>query len=141
LNIVWGDVTKLRDHLRAQELAEREHADGLHRAAAVFWGGQGAANFWRGYFLRRFGKIVREGRDCTAVPRFDEFVAQHCRTHGEAHEAANYDAGGQGWTADDVWELLTTERPPLKPIWDHYEAAIKLIAAQDIDGFNSSSPF
>lgn len=122
LGIPWREVTAERDRLRAQELEERGPADALHRAAAVYWGGEGAAPFWRGFFRRKFAKLIADGGDCTSVPGFDMFVGQHFRSGGEE---TNADCVTNGWTCDDVWELLIEERPPLLDVIVHYEQAIR----------------
>jgi hypothetical protein len=124
LNIPWSHVTAERDRLRREELDEREYADSIHKAAARYWGGEGAAPFWRGYFLRKFGKLIREGGDYTKVPRFDEFVAQHFSPNDVLGEQLNHDSTTNGRTCDDAWDLLTDERPPLRSIWEHYERAL-----------------
>ncbi len=82
LGIPWGAVTAERDRLRRVELEEREQADSLHRAAAVYFGGKGAAPFWRGFFRRKFAKLIAEGGDYTSVPGFDLFVAGYYRSKG-----------------------------------------------------------
>ena len=110
LNIPWQLVTSERDRLRREEIDEREQADSLHRAATEYFGGAGAAPFWRGFFRRKFAKLIASGGDYCSVPRFDEFVADFYST-GE-------------WTCDDAWELLIEERPPLRSIWELYDQAI-----------------
>jgi hypothetical protein len=124
LNIEWSQVTAERDRLRREELDEREHADSLHKAATTYWGGEGAAPFWRGFFRRKFDKLIRSGGDYTRVPHFDEFVADHCADRSVVGEALNGEHTTSGWTCDAVWELLIEDRPPLRSIWEHYEAAI-----------------
>ena len=146
LNIPWRSVTAMRDGLRRSEVEEREQADSLHKAAAVFWGGQGALPFWRGFFRRKFAKLIASGGDCTSVPGFDDFVAQYFRAGGEE---INADCVTDGWSTDDVWALLVEERPPLRDVWELYDQALRTIAAQGlldsqlseaVEGF-SAAPF
>jgi hypothetical protein len=133
LNIPWSEVTAERDRLRREELDEREHADAIHKAAAAYWGGPGAAPFWRGFFVRKFGRIIRDGRDYGSVPGFDQFVAEHCRARdGVVGEELNHESVTNGWSCDDVWDLLTTERPPLRSIWEHYDQAIRRLNAMQL---------
>ncbi len=129
LGIPWGAVTAERDRLRRVELEEREQADSLHKAAAVYFGGKGAAPFWRGFFRRKFAKLIAEGGDYTSVPRFDEFVADQFRAGGEE---INGESATNGWTCDDVWELLIEDRPPLRSVWELYDQAVRTLAAQTL---------
>lgn len=130
LKIPWSSVTAERDRLRRIELEERESADALHRAAAVYFGGRGAAPFWRGFFRRKFARLIESGGDYTSVPGFDLFVADYFRPAGDmSNEAVNADDVTAGWSCDDVWELLTTERPPLRSVWELYSQAVVTLAA------------
>jgi hypothetical protein len=149
LGIAWSDVTAERDRLRREELEQREQADSLHKAATEYFGGMGAAPFWRGFFRRKFAKLIASGGDYTSVPKFDSFVQQF---EGVAdHTGAYVNAGAEVWTCDYAWELLIEERPPLKSIWEHYDEAIRRINASGlfdtqlaaaVESFTSSStPF
>ena len=133
LGIPWGAVTAERDRLRRVELEEREQADSLHKAAAVYFGGKGAAPFWRGFFRRKFAKLIAEGGDYTSVPRFDEFVAGHFRPAGDMlAEAVNADDVTGDCTCDDAWELLIEDRPPLRSVWELYDQAVRTLAEQSL---------
>ncbi len=135
LDIPWSDVTAERDRLRSLELDEREQADSLHRAATVYFGGDGAAPFWRGFFRRKFAKLIAAGGDYTDVPGFDLFVSQHFRPVGDmSSEAVNADSVTEGWSADDAWELLIEDRPPLRSVWELYDQAVRTLAAQALLG-------
>jgi hypothetical protein len=124
LNIPWSQVTAERDRLRREELDKREHADSLHKAATQYWGGSGAAPFWRGFFRRKFDKLIRSGGDYTKVRQFDEFVAQHFCPNDVLRESLNHDSITNGRSCQDAWELLIEDRPPLRSIWEVYEEAI-----------------
>ncbi len=136
LNIPWRDVTAERDRLRRAELDEREPADALHRAATLYFGGPGARPFWRGFFARKFRKLIASGGDYTTVRGFDSFLAEYesdnnCGDIGPAY----LNAGRESWTCDSAWELLIEDRPPLRSIWEHYDEAIRRINALGvIDG-------
>ncbi len=131
LGIPWGAVTAERDRLRRIELEEREPADALHRAAAVYFGGEGAAPFWRGFFRRKFAKLIADGGDYTSVKGFDLFVAGYYRPAGDmSSEAVNADSVTNGWSLDDAWELLIEDRPPLRSVWELYDQAVRTLAAQ-----------
>jgi len=131
LGIPWGAVTAERDRLRRVEIDDREQADSLHKAAAVYFGGAGAAPFWRGFFRRKYAKLIEAGGDYTSVPRFDEFVRGH---YAQGGEDVNGDQLCNGWTCDDAWELLTEERPPLRSVWELYDQAVRTLAAQSLLG-------
>jgi hypothetical protein len=147
LGIAWSDVTAERDRLRREELEEREQADSLHKAATAYFGGNGAAPFWRGFFRRKFAKLIASGGDYTSVKGFDEFVQQFEGVTD--HTGAYVNAGAEVWSCDGAWELLIEERPPLKSIWEHYERAIvELSTLKFLDGqivqavvSSSSTPF
>ena len=133
LGIPWSAVTAERDRLRRVELEEREPADALHRAAAVYFGGKGAAPFWRGFFRRKFAKLIAEGGDYTSVPGFDLFVAGYYRPAGDmSSEAVNAGDVTNGWSPDDAWELLIEDRPPLRSVWELYDQAVRTLAAQTL---------
>jgi hypothetical protein len=124
LNIPWSQVTAERDRLRREELDDREYADSLHKAATLYYGGQGALPFWRGFFRRKFDKLIRSGGDYSKVRGFDSFVAEHWRPNDVVGEQLNGEYVTNGRTLDDAWELLIEDRPPLRSIWEVYEEAI-----------------
>lgn len=115
LGIAWRDVTAERDRLRAHEILLRADDDEVRREAWTMLVGQQAAPFWRGGFQRKFAKLLRDGGDCDQVRGWDE-VCQQLR---------NVCPSVSEWTSGDIWDLVTSDYPPLRDVMEHYENAIR----------------
>ncbi len=115
LSIPWREVTAERDRLRAHELELRADDDEVRREAWTMLVGQAAAPFWRGGFQRKFAKLLRDGGDCDQVRGWDEVCQQLRSVCPSVSE----------WTSGDIWDLVTSDYPPLRDIMEHYENAIR----------------
>lgn len=115
LGIPWREITAERDRLRAHELQLREDDDLIRREAWSMMAGDQAAPFWRGAFQRRFAKLLREGGDVDQVRGWDEVCQQLRSVCPSVSE----------WTSGDIWDLVTSDYPPLRDVMEHYETAIR----------------
>lgn len=115
LGIPWREITAERDRLRAHELQLREDDDLIRREAWAMMAGKQAAPFWRGAFQRRFAKLLREGGDVDQVRGWDEVCQQLRSVCPSVSE----------WSSGDIWDLVTSDYPPLVDVMEHYETAIR----------------
>ncbi len=118
LGIPWREVTTERDRLRAHELTQRADDDEIRRQAWILCAGQSAAPFWRGGFQRKYRVLLRSGGDCDSVRNWDE-TCQELRS--VCPQVAN-------WSSEDIWELVTSDYPPLADVMIHYTNALARLA-------------
>ena len=120
----------LRDtihQLEELERAKREHAWEVRRTAAefyfgrdkVYWGGR-----WAHIFQEQFSKLLAQGRDHTAIPRYDE-LAQEVASIFPEYQAEDGTAR--------LWDFLLGPHDPMPPRDEIVRAAICQVA-QEIGG-------
>ena len=127
LGIPWATVVAQRNQLQALEREQRATDDSVRQAgwySWLSWQGWSASHrsYWRSGFQRYLAPKMARGADLTSIPHYDE-IAESVRTNVP-------DVGA--WSTEDIWELLLSEYPPLRPVGEHYRNAVALLAANEL---------
>jgi hypothetical protein len=90
----------LYTELRQAEIAKREHADDVRRAAWAIVGG--SAGKWRDGFQRMYRVLVRTGGDLDSIPHHDTLARELGWYYPE-------------WTnrTEELWAFLLSDRVPM----------------------------
>ena len=133
LGVPWSVVVEQRNKLQAIEREQRVADDEARQAgwhAFVHFHGwsDSCLPLWRCGFQRQYGSMMARGGDITNIPRHDEIagsVRSQCPSFTD-------------WSTEDIWELLLSDYPPLRPVGEHYRNAVALVAAGEL---SSDVPF
>lgn len=133
LGVPWREVIETRNQLQALEREQRQTDDEVRQAgwhAYVHYMGWSISHlkFWRAGFQRVLGGRIARGADHTSIRYYDE-IADSVRS--QCPQVAE-------WDTADIWELLLSEYPPLRPVAEHYRNAVAMLAAREL---NESTPF